>query len=111
MNGKEFENFVAKLFSKMGYVTEVTKHSGDFGVDVIAEKDGKKIGIQAKCYTNSVSNSAIQEITAGIKYYDCQKGIVVTNSTFTKAAIELARINSIQLWDRKMLEEKIFELF
>jgi len=111
MGGYEFENFVAKLFSKMGYFTEVTKHSRDFGVDVIAEKDGMKIAIQAKCFTFPVSNSAIQEIAAGMKHYSCQRGIVVTNSTFTKAAIELAQSNSIQLWDRKILEEKILDIF
>lgn len=111
MSGAEFEEFVAKIFTQMGYITEVTKLSGDYGVDVIAEKDGSKIGIQAKCYSGSVSNSAIQEIVAGIKYYNCQKGLVVTNSKFTKAAIELAKINNIQLWDRKVLEEKILEVF
>ena len=111
MSGEEFEKFVAKIFSKMGYVSEVTKHTGDFGVDVIAEKDGMKIAIQAKCYTGSVSNSAVQEIVAGMKYCSCQRGVVVTNSTFTKAAIELARSNSIQPWDRKILEEKISEIF
>jgi len=111
MSGDEFEKFVAKIFSKMGYVSEVTKHTGDFGVDVIAEKDGMKIAIQAKCYAGSVSNSAVQEIVAGMKYYNCQRGVVVTNSTFTKAATELARKNTIQLWDRKILEEKISEIF
>ncbi|MGD0342975.1 MAG: restriction endonuclease [Bacteroidales bacterium] len=111
MSGEDFEKFVAKIFTKLGYMTIVTKHSGDFGVDVIAEKDGTKIAIQAKCFANPVSNSAIQEITAGMNYYKCQKGVVVTNRTFTKAAIELARSNSIQLWDRKILIEKISEIF
>lgn len=111
MNGKEFEQFVANLFNKMGYKTRVTQHSRDFGVDVIAEKDGIKIGIQAKCYTGSVSNSAVQEIAAGMKHYNCDKGVVVTNSAFSIAAIKLAKSNSIQLWDRKILEEKILEAF
>lgn len=111
MSGDEFEQFVAKLFDGMGYKTTVTQHSSDFGVDVIAEKDGVKIGIQAKCYSGSVSNSAVQEVAAGMKHYKCDRGMVVTNSTFTKAAIELAKSNSIQLWSRKVLEEKILEAF
>lgn len=111
MSGADFEQFVAKMFTKMGYVTSVTKHSGDYGVDVIAERDGIKIGIQAKCYSGSVSNSAIQEIVAGMKYYSCHKGVVVTNSKFTNAAIELAKANNIKLWDRKILEEKLLDVF
>ena len=111
MNGFEFEEFVAKLFSNMGYITEVTKHSGDFGVDVIAEKNDIKIAIQAKCYTKSVTNSAIQEIVAGLNYYHCQRGVVVTNRYFTKSAKKLAESNSITLWDRKTLSEKISDYF
>jgi HJR/Mrr/RecB family endonuclease len=110
MSGDEFEQFVANLFTKMGYATKVTPHSRDFGVDVIAERDGIKIGIQAKRYTNPVSNSAIQEIVAGMNYYHCQKGVAVSNQIFTKAAIELAQVNSIQLWDRNILIEKISDL-
>ena len=67
--------------------------------------------IPTKCYAGSVSNSAVQEVVAGMKYYSCQRGVVVTNCTFTKASIELARSNSIQLWDRNILEEKISEIF
>ncbi len=110
MSGEEFENFIAKLFTKLGYHTRVTKLTGDYGVDIVAEKGELKIAIQAKCHVNPISNSAIQEITAGMKFYQCQRGMVVTNSTFTKSAIELARTNKIQLWDRKVLEEKISEV-
>lgn len=111
MTGEEFEHFVAEIFQKMGYRAEVTQLSGDYGIDVIAEKDGLKIGVQAKRYSGSVSNSAIQEVVAGMSYHECQKGVVVTNSAFTKAAVKLANANNIQLWDRKALEEKIRETF
>ena len=110
MNGAEFEQFVAQLFSKMGYQTEVTKHSGDQGIDVIAEKNGKTIGIQAKCYSNSVTNSAIQEVVAGISHYHLDKAIVITNNYFTNSAQELANSNNVILWDRNMLKEKINQL-
>lgn len=111
MNGSEFEQFVSLLYSKMGYSAEVTKHSGDQGIDVIAEKNNIKVGIQAKCYSNSVGNSAIQEAVAGKNYYNCDKVIVVTNNSFTNSAIELAQVNDVILWDRNILKEKISELF
>ena len=111
MNGNEFEHFVSELFSKMGFCAEVTKQSGDQGLDVIAEKSGKKIGIQAKCYSNAVGNSAIQEAVAGMNYYRCDKAIVVTNNYFTNSAIDLANANNVVLWDRSILKEKISELF
>ena len=111
MNGSEFERFIGEMFSKMGYSAEVTKHSGDQGIDVVAEKNDIRIGVQVKCYTNSVGNSAIQEAVAGKKYYNCNKVIVITNNTFTNSAIELAQVNDVILWDRNILKEKIAELF
>jgi len=111
MNGSDFEHFVALLFTKMGYETTVTKGSGDQGIDVIAEKNNVKIGIQAKCYAGSVSNSAIQEVVAGAQHYGCDKSIVVTNNVFSKSAIELAQSNNVILWDRTILKDKIIEVF
>ena len=41
MDGHEFEYFCAELLKENGFVNvEVTQASGDFGVDVLAEKDG-----------------------------------------------------------------------
>lgn len=107
MTGFEFEDFVGKLFKKMGFSVQVTKSSGDQGVDVLAEKRGNRVGIQAKCYSSNVGNKAIQEVVAGMMFYKCSKGIVVTNNFFTKSAIKLAEVNNIVLWDRNMLTQKI----
>jgi HJR/Mrr/RecB family endonuclease len=111
MTGQEFEKFIAELFSKMGYEYEITKATGDQGIDVIVSKNGSRIGIQAKCYSGSVGNSAIQEAVAGKNHYRLDKAIVVTNNFFTDAAQQLAQSNSIILWDRNILKEKIDEIF
>lgn len=111
MGGYDFEIFVAEIFKKMGYKTTVTKASGDQGVDVIAEKNGIRYGIQAKRYSAVVSNSAVQEVVAGISFYKCDKAVVLTNNYFTNSAIELAKTNQVILWDRDMLKQKITELY
>jgi hypothetical protein len=111
MGGLDFEKFVAELFTKMGYSAEVTKASGDQGIDVIASKNGSSIGIQAKCYSGSVGNSAIQEVVAGKTHYKLDKALVVTNSFFTESAQQLAQSNSVILWDRNILKQKIDECF
>lgn len=54
----------------------------------------------AKRYNGKVSNAAIQEVHSGISYYGCSRGIVVTNSYFTKNAINLAEKYNIKLIDR-----------
>ncbi|MFL0498186.1 restriction endonuclease [Priestia megaterium] len=111
MKGIEFENFIAELFRKMGFNSQVTKSSGDQGIDVIAERNGLSVGIQTKCYSGKVSNKAVQEVVAGLSLYKLEKGIVVTNNYFTDSAIDLANSNSIVLWNRDILKEKVAELF
>ena len=111
MPGSEFEFFICDLYKQMGYTAYVTKTSGDQGLDIIAEKNNKRIGIQAKCYANTVGNSAIQEAVAGKNYYSCDRVMVITNNFFTKSAITLAEANNVVLWNRNILKEKIKELF
>lgn len=107
MSGLDFEHFITELFNNKGYNAYTTKASGDQGIDVIAEKFNEKIGIQAKCYTGNVSNTAIQEVVAGKNYYNVNTLMVITNAYFTKSAIELAFVNNVELWDRDKLIENL----
>ncbi len=108
MTGYEFEKFLKNLFEKMGYAVEETKLSGDQGADLVINKFSEKLVFQAKRYgCEKVSNSAIQEVVAAIRYYNANKGTVVTTSTFTKSAIELARSNGVDLIDRTKLDALI----
>jgi HJR/Mrr/RecB family endonuclease len=111
MTGLEFEMFISELFGIMGYISEITKASGDQGIDVIAEKNGVTIGIQAKCYSSAVGNKAVQEAVAGKNHYKLDKVIVITNNTFTESAQKLALSNAVLLWDRSILKEKIEDFF
>lgn len=99
MTGYEYEEQCADELRKMGFTNvEVTKSSGDQGIDVLAWKDGLKYGIQCKHYQGSVSNKAVQEASAGAKYYDCDIAVVMTNSTFTESAKDLAHKIGVKLW-------------
>ena len=100
MNGIEYEYFVANYLKKHGFKSvQVTKASGDFGVDITAYKRKNKYAIQCKYYTKPVSLDAIQEVVAGKAHYDCSKAMVVTNNTFTENAIKLAKQNDVILLD------------
>jgi hypothetical protein len=103
-NGHEFEEYVKDVFVKLGFEAGVTKKSGDFGADIVMEKNGKKTVVQTKLYSKPVSLKAVQEIVSAIPFYEAHNGIVVTNSTFTKSAKELAEKNHVKLYDGKDLE-------
>mgnify|MGYP000990321040 CR=1 FL=1 len=110
MDGHDFEYFCADLLSKRGFLeVEVTKGSGDYGIDILAEKDGVTYAIQCKCYATPVGVKAIQEAYAGRDYYDRMVGTVLTNQYFTAPAVEAARKLKILLWDRGYLESMLEE--
>lgn len=67
-----------------------TGGSGDQGVDLLAERDGVSYAIQCKYYSSPVGNSAVQQAHAGCGYYGVAAAAVVTNSTFTRSAMQLA---------------------
>ena len=75
--------------------------------NIIIERNNDKTVIQAKCYSGKVSNKAVQEIVASIKYYKANGGMIVINSYFTPSAIKLADSNGVRLINRDKLKELI----
>lgn len=107
MEGHQFEYACADILKANAFKNvTVTQGSGDFGVDILAEKNGYKYAIQCKRYSRKLDNKPIQEVIGGLAYYGCNKGAVMTNQYFTEPAKELARVNNIELWDRDILISK-----
>lgn len=106
MGGLEFESFLQDLYDALGYEVHKT-NINDQGADLIVIHGGEKIVIQAKRYKNSVSNSAVQQVFTAKHFYDCDRAIVITNSTFTKSAREVAEKVSVELWDHESLKSML----
>jgi hypothetical protein len=90
MRGVAFEEFLQSVFEALGFIVETTKGSGDQGIDLIVTSQGGKIAVQAKGYSECVGNHAVMEAFAGMKYYNCNRCVVITNSDFTRHAKDLA---------------------
>lgn len=103
INPFEFEELVATLFSKMGYETEVTPKTGDFGIDIIAKNEKETIAIQTKKYArgNNVGNRDVQCLLGAMQLrgVKANKAILITTSDFTLQAVEQAKETPIELWD------------
>lgn len=98
-NGEDFELYLVRLYEKLGYKATITTKTRDQGADLVIIKNNKKTVVQAKFYSNPVGNKAVQEVVGAIKYYNADNAIVITNSIFTKSAIELAKSNNVELID------------
>jgi restriction system protein len=97
MTPAEFETFCAEELRRAGWDARVTMQSRDQGVDVIAEKGGRRVVLQCKLYARPVGNKSVQEATAARAHEQADFGIVVSNNRYTDAAEQLAATNSVLL--------------
>ncbi len=110
MEGHDFEFFCAELLEQQGFMdVEVTRGSGDFGVDILAEKDGVTYAVQCKRYNSPVGVEAVLRTYGGRAYYERMVGAVMTNQYFTAPAVEAAKKLQILLWDRGYIDEMLDE--
>ena len=106
ISGTDFEALTCDILASNGFeLAQSTKASGDFGVDVLAYRDGISFAIQCKRYYYDVGIEAVQQVYAGRAFYECHVAMVLTNQYFTPAARKLADKIGVVLWDRDMLEE------
>ena len=103
-----FEAFVAALLRKRGYDVQLTPLHSDRGADVVAFSNRENLLVQVKQTFRSVSNAAVQEITAAHAYYRQCFGetftlAVLTNRRVTQPARELADANNVHIINRSIL--------
>lgn len=104
MDGVEFEGYVAARLDRAGWQVTFTPPVGDYGVDLIAEKDGRFVAVQCKRYSKPVGVAAVQQVVSGARHHGCSRSIVVSNQEFTTAAKQLATSHGCQLIGRRVLQ-------
>lgn len=118
LNGILFESFIALLFQYHGYRAVLRSHSHDHGIDIdLYYKDPNRTWkgvVQCKQYTYKIGSSLIREFIGSMlnDHDGCHIGYLVTTSSFTREAYKTAEIwknkgNNLELWDGKILMEKI----
>jgi restriction system protein len=103
MSGVEFEEFVAAQLRTVGWGVTHTATTGDYGVDLVAEKDGTRMAVQCKRQARAVGVAAVQQVVSGARQHGCNRAVVVTNQAFTKAARQLAATHRCRLVGREQL--------
>ena len=110
LDGTGFEALLKRLYEGNGYTAQLTGKTGDQGGDLVVVRDDAKKVIQAKLRRNmTVGNDAVQQVVAAKAIYNCPAAVVITNSTFTPEAEELARIHGVELVDGKLLRLRLQE--
>jgi restriction system protein len=99
MAGPEFEEFVAQLFRRKGYLVELTETTGDHGIDLLMHLDGKRTIVQCKRWSDSVGEPVIRDFFGAMVNSQAQFGFVVTTSHFSRQAVAFAEGKPITLVD------------
>ena len=101
VSGYDFERFLHALFKRLGYRSQLTSMSGDYGADLVLvdPRSRERIVVQAKHYRGNLGLKPIQEVVAARQHYGADACWVVTNSRFTPAAQQLAAENAVVLVD------------
>ena len=97
MSPTEFEQYCASLLEGAGWKTRLTRATGDQGVDIVGTRNSVSVAFQCKKYSSPVGNAAVQEVLAGQVFEGAQAAAVVTNSSYTRAARELAHSAGVHL--------------
>ncbi|WP_304459084.1 restriction endonuclease [Alicyclobacillus sendaiensis] len=112
MSGTEFEERMKIHFLALGWQAETTKATGDYGADLLLrDSAGIRYVAQCKRYSGPVGIDAVQELFAAVRYYDAHNGILITNSTLTKNAQEMAAKLGLIVWDRDILIQQLNEAY
>lgn len=109
--GSQFELYLENLFKDLGYKVKHSGKAGDQGADLVLKYGEKIYVVQAKYYSSRLDNTPVQEVVGAIKYYNANQGVVITNSSFTKGAENLAKANNIILIDGSELKKIINLVF
>ena len=117
MHPYRFEHLIRQLLTEMGYENvEVTKQSGDGGVDVLADVrfgvTSIREAIQVKRVQGSIGAPVVNELRGSLHVAKALKGTVFTLGTFTKQAKEVATpigASPISLVDGETLIDLLIE--
>ena len=95
---RKFEELVAAVFRQGGFEVELTPETRDGGIDIIAIRKDALAGnglhlIECKRYLpgNTVGIGVVQRLLGVVEQHKATTGIVVTTSTFTRDALEVAQ--------------------
>lgn len=84
-----YQHHVAKVLRDEGWTTTVGPPGRDGGVDVIAERDGRRLGVQVKMYGRAgrpVNGQIVREHFGAATEKDCQEFMIATDGRATDEA-------------------------
>lgn len=99
LSGLDFERELAKLFKVSGYKVQLTKASGDKGVDIFLQDNDKIIVVQCKAHKKAVGPSTVRDLYGTMMDSNADEAILASINGFTSGVYEFVKDKNIHLWD------------
>jgi restriction system protein len=97
LSGHAFEKALGKVFQQSGYEAEVTKGSGDEGIDLILTDKNGRIAVQAKNHAKPVAPAVARDLFGAMQHGNFDRGMIVSSGGFTKNVYEFVSGKKIEL--------------
>ncbi|MCK5590667.1 MAG: restriction endonuclease [Candidatus Pacebacteria bacterium] len=101
MDGFDFETLISDLLGEMGFIVEQTKKTADGGIDINAYSEEPIISgryvVQCKRSSSPISEHVVRDLYGVMTAEKANKGILITNSSYTPASIKFAKGKPIEL--------------
>ncbi len=110
LSPREFEEYVADLLHVLGHLRiTLTPSTGDEGIDVLSEYNGKKIAVQCKKHKGMIGSPDIQKFIGAMTHAEVDAGMFITTGIFSVHAGKIASKHPIEMIDKVALGELIEE--
>lgn len=97
LRGADFEQAVAAFFRGKSYDVKFTPHTGDEGIDLIMNKDGRSFVVQCKAHKNPVVSSTVRDLLGAMGSEGADEAYLCTLNGLTRPALDYALRNNVRV--------------
>ncbi len=97
LDGHKFEEAVARVYRKHGYIAKVSKQGGDGGIDITLTKGNQRIAVQCKAHKKPVGPAVARDLFGTMDHFGFSDGILVSRNGFTVGVYEFVKDKPIKL--------------
>ncbi len=99
MKPEEYESCVAEMLRAEGWRARVTPYVHDFGIDIIAERGKRRLGVQAKMYAGNrpINGAMVMQVYGAAAYVDCSDSMIATDGVLLDDARKIAEKLGVEI--------------
>lgn len=93
MTPTEYEHYVAAVLQAEGWDVTVTPPGRDLGLDILGERNRRRVGVQVKMYGGTgraVNAQIVMQLLGAARYQECTDVMLVTNGRVLDNAVSVA---------------------